>query len=129
MENVKIYIKIIKKLSGKVIGYKSDTFWSLDSREESKEHTLNNGKIKEELISNLGFTLQRHLENANITSNKLVFDNLLNRYDQSLVCYELENGETHPQFLIEYNVLNKRFIFHEYTRQNLIHDKLIEILK
>lgn len=130
MEKDKIIIKIIKKQTGSLIGYKLDTWWHLGDKRSAKTHYLTvENKIKSELISNLGGSLRKYLIELQKTNIIKEFNEFIEEYDQTLICYELENGETFPQILIEYNELNKQFIFQEYTRQDLIKEKLIQILK
>ncbi len=43
--------------TGNLLGYKIDSFWTLDTKEEAKKHYLEEGKIRPNLISNLLYLL------------------------------------------------------------------------
>lgn len=120
MDSNEIIIKIIKKETGELIGYKLDTFWSLGDKKYAKKHNLFNSKIEQHLITNLAIYLQKDLKNN--------VQRVIDEYNNALICYEL-NNETFPQILIKYDEINMCFTYNEYTRKDLAKEKLTEILK
>ncbi len=98
-------IKIgIYEENGTLIGYKIDSFWSLD-KECYKPHSLNdNGKIPEHLIDNLKSILGSHgynwFESIQRTNKQLFHSN----FETRLLGYEVDGTVTYTHRIFEKDI-------------------------
>lgn len=89
--------------SGELIGFKSDTFWSLtQSPAFAKEHTLDaNGEIPEHLIENLKGMLKADPERRGSIFSAIqavTRERFFQKYETRLVGYELVEDPSHRHF-------------------------------
>lgn len=93
MEKDNVLIGVYEE-SGKLVGYKSDTFWSLTTHSNrAKYHTLERGSIPEVMVHNLVTVLNPN-DGLFKSVCQSIKDKHFNNFESRLLGYEL-NGNLH----------------------------------
>lgn len=100
MDRADILIGVYEE-NGQLIGYKADSFWSLTkSQERAKPHSLEDGKIPANMISNLRSMLQPEGRSLIAVIQAATKERYFGRFETRLVGFEREGRRvfTHRVF-------------------------------